>query len=195
MSDENNIIPLPQKEIQAKVAFLQGKAIADISKELSIPVRTLYHWRDVNGWVEEKKKLDAEKNFLVEKYKKIEEIGDDLDKLSKYNISELAKASAIGIAKLQRLIMSDNPLPFIDQIQKAAAALEKLQTAIIKNETKGVVEHKHSGKIEKIDYAELAKIYTQAKREGKEFDDKGHLEKIITLANEDYEVKKGRKDD
>jgi len=107
--------------------------------------------------------LDLEKNFLLNKYKEIEALGNDTEKLTKYNLTEVAKAVAVGIAKLQKLLMSDNPLPLLGEIQKAAATLEKLQTATIKHETKGVVEHKHTGAILKIDMDHVMELILKAK--------------------------------
>jgi hypothetical protein len=138
----------------------------------------LYFWRKRDNWEAEKEALEKEKNYLVNKYKQLEEIGDDIDKLNKHNITELAKVAAIGIAKLNKLVTSDNPLPFIDQIQKAATALEKIQSAIIKHDTKGVVEHKHSGAVVKIDMDQIMELIIKSREKGIELDTKQAMEVI-----------------
>lgn len=131
----------------AKELFVTGeKEAPEIIAELGISTPTFYKWareKDPNdpnsrSWNDMRADFREEQRHLVETYRKLEQSGDDFEELHKANLADAAKMMAIGMAKLKKLLLSDNPLPLVGEIQKVSASLEKMGNAYYKDKNKGV---------------------------------------------------------
>jgi hypothetical protein len=153
-----------------KEAYTTGlKSLPEIIAETGIARPTVYGWRnaDEKAW---DKLLDLhkqEQRYLVDKYKDLEAVGDDFEKIHTLNLLDASKATAIALIKLKKLLLAENPLPLLGEIQKASNALDKQGAAFYKHENKGVDKKETNHKMT-IDMDDVYALIDTFKKKGVE---------------------------
>lgn len=150
---------------------------------------TAYKYKKTDRWEERKAAEDQDSAEVYEHSKKLQNV--PLSDIREDTIREMEIALNLRAKRIRESLANGEDSDGItNELQKMAAALEKSQVIEIKKQTGGVDSKNININLQKIDYAELAKIYVDAKKEGIKFDDKGHLEKVVEVV-----YKKDKEDD
>jgi hypothetical protein len=175
MSEETKPTKIPSsydKEVMYK-QWKAGASLKDLSEKWDVNYRTMVKYKNQGKWDERKLK--------------------DLTALQERELKGKSVALAVGedtYTKMLRILHfladnMENQIIYGVQDENGVTVPIKTLTECIDKLLRlhKFVEHDGVQKSEvvkrKVDYTELAKLYLKAKKEGLEYDDKGHLEKVI----------------
>jgi hypothetical protein len=176
---ETNYTPEPTSYDQERMyqEYLRGITMTQISENWNVSYRTIQRYKEKLDWDGRKEKDIAQKAFLNE---------SEVDTIARETYSKLLKICYRMVSDLERAVFE------VDAEQQARTVPLKTVTDAVEKLTKlhyfakagGVekkqIESKHTE--HKIDYAKLARIHLDTKKQNPEYDEKRLLKDVVDAA-------------
>lgn len=157
------------KEVMYK-AFKRGISLTDIAEEFGVSYRSLTRYKSLGNWDERKMKelaiVDAAPIAIAEEaYTKLLKSCWKLADIVERQLVFDESAEGDAGARVNLKMITD--------------CIDKLTRLHLFAQAGGVNQVHVKSETHKIDYAEMAKIYMKAKKEGVDYDAKAHLQDVI----------------